>query len=78
VSTGHGDACTSRGALRLCSTSSWYSCRSCWSSSLPPAEGRAVLEYIAAHGALYLAELVCFVGLAVPALVVFGALAVAL
>lgn len=45
---------------------------------VPPTEGRAVLEYIAVHKALYLAELVCFVGLAVPALVVFGALAVAL
>ena len=44
---------------------------------VPPVEGRAVLEYIAAHQALYLAELVCFVGLAVPALVVFTALAVA-
>jgi hypothetical protein len=45
---------------------------------VPPTEGRAVLEYIAVHKALYLAELVCFVGLAVPALVVFGALAAAL
>lgn len=44
---------------------------------VPPAEGRAVLEFIAAHKTLYLTELVCFVGLAVPALVVFGALAVA-
>jgi hypothetical protein len=44
---------------------------------VPPVEGRAVLEFIAAHQALYLAELVCFVGLAVPALVVFAALAVA-
>ena len=44
---------------------------------VPPTEGRAVLEFIAAHKALYLAELVCFVGLAVPALVVFAAVAVA-
>jgi hypothetical protein len=44
---------------------------------VPPVEGRAVLDFIAAHQALYLAELVCFVGLAVPALVVFAALAVA-
>lgn len=36
------------------------------------------MEYISAHKAVYLTELVCFVGLAVPALVVFGALAVAL
>ena len=45
---------------------------------VPPTEGRAVLEYVAVHKALYLAELVCFVGLAVPALVVFGALTAAL
>ena len=45
---------------------------------VPPTEGRALLEYIAAHKAVYLLELVSFVGLAVPALVVFGALAVAL
>ena len=45
---------------------------------VPPTEGRAVLEYVAVHKALYLAELVCFVGLAVPALVVFSALTAAL
>lgn len=45
---------------------------------VPPTEGRALLGYITVHKALYLAELVCFVGLAVPALVVFGALAAAL
>lgn len=45
---------------------------------LPPTEGAALLEYIAAHEVVYLAELVCFVGLAVPALVVFAAVAVAL
>ncbi|MHA6508401.1 hypothetical protein [Tessaracoccus sp. Y1736] len=45
---------------------------------VPPTEGRALLEYISAHRAVYLVELVSFVGLAVPALVVFGALAVAL
>ena len=38
---------------------------------VPPTDGRALLEYIAEHKVLYLAELVCFVGLAVPALVVF-------
>lgn len=43
-----------------------------------PTEGRAVLEYIAAHKAVYLVQLVCFVGLAVPALVVFSALTAAL
>lgn len=45
---------------------------------VPPTAGRAVLEYVAIHKALYLTELVCFVGLAVPALVVFGALTAAL
>jgi len=45
---------------------------------LPPTRGAALLEYIAAHRAVYLTELVCFVGLAVPALVVFAAVAVAL
>ena len=44
---------------------------------VPPTEGAALLEYIAAHKVVYLVELVCFVGLAVPALVVFGAVAVA-
>lgn len=45
---------------------------------VPPTDGRALLEYIASHKVVYLTELVCFVGLSVPALVVFGALAVAL
>ena len=45
---------------------------------VPPTQGAALLDYIAVHKAVYLIELVCFVGLAVPALVVFGALAVAL
>lgn len=45
---------------------------------VPPTEGRAVLEYIAAHRVIYLTELVSFVGLGVPALVVFAAVAVAL
>ena len=45
---------------------------------VPPTEGRTLLEYISAHKAVYLVELVSFVGLAVPALVVFAALAVAL
>ena len=45
---------------------------------VPPAEGRALLEYVAAHKAVYLTQLVCFVGLGVPALVVFSAVAVAL
>jgi hypothetical protein len=36
------------------------------------------LGYIAAHKAVYLTELVCFVGLSVPALAVFVAVAVAL
>lgn len=45
---------------------------------VPPVDGRALLAYIAAHKIVYLTELVCFVGLSVPALVLFGALAVAL
>ncbi len=45
---------------------------------LPPPEGAALLEYIAANMVVYLVELVCFVGLAVPALVVFTAVGVAL
>ena len=44
---------------------------------VPPTQGAALLEYIAAHRVVYLVELVCFVGLAVPALVVFTAVAVA-
>ncbi len=44
---------------------------------LPPTEGAALLAFIAANKVLYLTELVCFVGLAVPAMVVFLAVAVA-
>ncbi len=49
-----------------------------FTAPVPPDEGRALLEYIAAHKVVYLTQLVCFVGLDVPALVVFGAVAVAL
>lgn len=49
-----------------------------FAAPLPPTEGAALLEYIAAHQVVYLTELLCFVGLAVPALVVFMAVAVAL
>lgn len=46
---------------------------------LPPATGGvAVLQYIAAHKAIYIIELVTFVGLGVPAIIVFLAIAVAL
>ncbi len=46
---------------------------------LPPMEGgAAILEHINAHRAAYLAELACFVGLCVPAIVVFLALGIAL
>ncbi|GAA4406370.1 hypothetical protein GCM10023168_21100 [Fodinibacter luteus] len=45
---------------------------------LPPTRGAALLEYIAQHRVVYLTELVSFVGLAVPAMVVFAAVAVAL
>lgn len=45
----------------------------------PPASGgAAVLEYIASHKGVYLTELVCFVGLSVPALGVFLAVSVSL
>ncbi|WP_341230841.1 hypothetical protein [Nocardioides salarius] len=49
-----------------------------FTAPLPPTEGRELLEYIADHRVVYLTQLLCFVGLAVPALVVFGAVAVAL
>lgn len=45
---------------------------------VPPDTGAPLLNYIAEHKGVYLVELVCFVGLAVPALVVFAALGVAL
>ena len=45
---------------------------------LPPTQGAALLQYIAAHRVVYLIELGCFVGLAIPALIVFTALTVAL
>ena len=45
---------------------------------LPPSSGAAVLDYIDSHRVVYVVELVCFVGLSVPALVVFTAWAVAL
>ena len=44
----------------------------------PGSGGAAVLQFIALHKAAYLVELVCFVGLSVPALVVFLALSVSL
>jgi hypothetical protein len=44
----------------------------------PAAGGAAVLEYIMARKAIYIVELVCFVGLSLPALVVFAALSVSL
>lgn len=49
-----------------------------FAAPVPPVDGRDLLIYIAAHPAIYLLELVCFVGLSVPALVVFSAVAVAL
>jgi hypothetical protein len=45
---------------------------------VPIAGGAAILEYIGEHRAVYLAELVCFVGLSLPAFLVFLALGVAL
>ena len=45
----------------------------------PPAQGgAAVLDYIATHKVIYYVELICFVGLSVPALGVFLAVAVSL
>jgi hypothetical protein len=45
----------------------------------PPATGgAAVLQFISSHRSVYTVELVCFVGLSVPALVVFLALSVSL
>lgn len=44
----------------------------------PTMGGAAILEYIAANRAVYLAELICFVGLSLPAIVVFLALGVSL
>jgi hypothetical protein len=49
-----------------------------FAAPVPPVDGRALLPYIAAHKVVYLIELVCFVGLSVPAVVVFSAVAVAL
>lgn len=45
---------------------------------IPPVEGAPLLTYIADHKAVYLTQLICFVGLSVPALIVFTALGVAL
>jgi len=44
----------------------------------PRTGGAAVLQFIASHKVIYLVELVCFVGLSLPALVVFLALSVSL
>jgi hypothetical protein len=44
----------------------------------PRTGGAAILEYIAAHKAVYLTELFCFVGLSLPAIFVFLALGAAL
>lgn len=45
---------------------------------VPPTDGEALLAYVAAHKGVYLTELVCFVGLSVPALVVFAGVTAAL
>lgn len=50
-----------------------------FSAPLPPAgDGAALLDYIGAHPVVYIAQLVCFVGLSLPALLVFAALGPAL
>ena len=49
-----------------------------FTAPVPPTEGRALLVYIADHKAVYLVQLICFVGLGIPALIAFAAMAVAL
>ncbi|SHJ51147.1 protein of unknown function [Tessaracoccus bendigoensis DSM 12906] len=49
-----------------------------FTAPVPPTDGAGILEYIAEHPGVYLTQLVSFVGLAVPAMVVLAALAVAL
>jgi hypothetical protein len=49
-----------------------------FTAPIPPTEGWALLAYIEGHQGVYLTQLVCFVALAVPALIVFAATAVAL
>ena len=44
----------------------------------PTTGGLAVLSYIESHKGIYLAELICFVGLSIPAIGVFFALAILL
>lgn len=48
-----------------------------FAAPVPPSEGASLLAYIAANKVVYLTELVCFVGLGVPAMVVFLAVGVA-
>lgn len=45
---------------------------------VPPVDGGPLLTYVATHKGVYLTQLICFVGLAVPALVVLAAAGVAL
>lgn len=49
-----------------------------FAAPVPPVDGRELLLFIASHKVVYVTELVCFVGLSVPALVVFSAVAMAL
>lgn len=49
-----------------------------FAAPIPPVQGEHLLVYIASHKVIYLTQLICFVGLAVPALVVFVATGVAL
>ena len=44
----------------------------------PGSGGAAVLQYVASHKSVYMVELICFVGLSVPALLVFLSLSVSL
>ena len=45
---------------------------------VPAGDGRAILDYINAHPVAYIVQLVSFVGLSLPALLVFAALGMAL
>ncbi|MHB0927530.1 MAG: hypothetical protein ACYC3W_01200 [Candidatus Nanopelagicales bacterium] len=49
-----------------------------FAAPVPPSEGEPLLEYVLAHKLVYFIELICFVGLSVPALAVFAALAMRL
>jgi hypothetical protein len=49
-----------------------------YAAPLPPTDGPSLLEYINDYRLNYMVQLICFVGLAIPGLLLFAALAVAL